>query len=371
MTQRILIVEDHADIRRLIRMTLEFENHEIHEAVNADEGLEAVRQLRPQLLLLDIMMPGQLDGLDLCRLVKSDPSLGMPQVILLTARGQSQDIEAGMNAGADAYLLKPFSPPQIDRDHRQPGYHSLRGSMNLTAPEATQFDPAAADQMEKIISDLGRMYHERNEALQEVARAHHEALFLLAMAAEYKDDDTGVHIVRIGFLAEALASFLGEPKAYARLLRKAAPMHDIGKIGIPDSVLKKPGPLTPEERLIMNQHPAIGADILGKSRIALFRMAAEIALTHHERWDGQGYPPPAGRPGHPAVGAYRGSCRFLRRFDDGPRLPPCFQPRRSPRDVASRERQGIRPGRRGLLHAAQCRPAGTARARHCPARDVC
>ena len=109
MTQRILIVEDHADIRRLIRMTLEFENHEIHEAVNADEGLEAVRQLRPQLLLLDIMMPGQLDGLDLCRLVKSDPSLGMPQVILLTARGQSQDIEAGMNAGADAYLLKPFS----------------------------------------------------------------------------------------------------------------------------------------------------------------------------------------------------------------------------------------------------------------------
>ena len=118
--------------------------------------------------------------------------------------------------------------------------------MNLTAPEATQFDPAAADQMEKIISDLGRMYHERNEALQEVARAHHEALFLLAMAAEYKDDDTGVHIVRIGFLAEALASFLGEPKAYARLLRKAAPMHDIGKIGIPDNVLKKPGPLTPD-----------------------------------------------------------------------------------------------------------------------------
>lgn len=162
--------------------------------------------------------------------------------------------------------------------------------MNLTAPEATQFDPAAADQMEKIISDLGRMYHERNEALQEVARAHHEALFLLAMAAEYKDDDTGVHIVRIGFLAEARVFLLANLKAYARLLRKAAPMHDIGKIGIPDSVLKKPGPLTPEERLIMNQHPAIGADILGKSRIALFRMATEIALTHHERWDGQGYP---------------------------------------------------------------------------------
>ncbi|MDY0107140.1 MAG: response regulator [Giesbergeria sp.] len=113
MTKRILIVEDHADIRRLIRMTLEFENHEIHEAANADEGLLAVRGLMPDLLLLDIMMPGSMDGLDLCRLVKSDPSLGKPQVVLLTARGQSQDIEAGMNAGADAYLLKPFSPLKL------------------------------------------------------------------------------------------------------------------------------------------------------------------------------------------------------------------------------------------------------------------
>ncbi len=113
MSKRILIVEDHADIRRLIRMTLEFEEHDIHEAVNADEGLEAVKRLRPELLLLDVMMPGSMDGLDLCRLVKSDPSLGLPQVILLTARGQSQDIEAGMNAGADAYLLKPFSPLKL------------------------------------------------------------------------------------------------------------------------------------------------------------------------------------------------------------------------------------------------------------------
>ncbi|MEG1064503.1 MAG: HD domain-containing protein [Comamonas sp.] len=162
--------------------------------------------------------------------------------------------------------------------------------MNQAIIETTQFDPAAAVQMEKIISDLGRMYQERNEALQEVARAHHEALFLLTLAAEYKDDDTGVHIVRIGFLAEALALLLGQSKAYAELLRKAAPMHDVGKIGIPDSVLKKPGAFKPEEREIMNRHPSIGADILGKSRIALFQLAAEVALTHHERWDGTGYP---------------------------------------------------------------------------------
>ena len=113
MSKRILIIEDHADIRRLIRMTLEFEDHEIHEAVNADEGLAAVQRLRPHLLLLDVMMPGSMDGLDLCRRVKSDPDSGVSWVVLLTARGQSQDIEAGMMAGADAYLLKPFSPLKL------------------------------------------------------------------------------------------------------------------------------------------------------------------------------------------------------------------------------------------------------------------
>ncbi|WP_315650588.1 HD-GYP domain-containing protein [Roseateles aquae] len=156
--------------------------------------------------------------------------------------------------------------------------------------EARSFDAAAEAQMERIIMDLGRMYHERNEALREVTRAHHEALMRLSIAAELRDDDTGVHIVRMGFLAEALALALGRERGYAQMLRLAAPMHDIGKIGVPDMVLKKPGALTPDERLVMNQHPAIGAKLLGRSRIPLFQLAAELALSHHERWDGQGYP---------------------------------------------------------------------------------
>jgi putative two-component system response regulator len=150
-------------------------------------------------------------------------------------------------------------------------------------------DPAAA-QMERLVADFGRMYQERNEALQEVARAHHDALLRLARAAEYRDDDTGVHIVRIGYLASALALRLGQSPAYAMLLRQAAPMHDIGKIGVPDGVLKKPGSFTPEEREIMNRHAAMGAEILGRSRIPLFQLAAEVAMSHHERWDGKGYP---------------------------------------------------------------------------------
>lgn len=152
------------------------------------------------------------------------------------------------------------------------------------------FDDAASAQMERIVQDLGRMYHERNEALREVTRAHHEALLRLARAADYRDDDTGVHMMRIGYLAEALAVRLGEPEGFARMLRRAAPMHDVGKIGIPDAILKKPGAYTPEERAQMNQHAQMGADILGRSRVPLFQLAAEVALTHHERWDGSGYP---------------------------------------------------------------------------------
>jgi putative two-component system response regulator len=152
------------------------------------------------------------------------------------------------------------------------------------------FPDAAAAQMERMLADFGRMYHERNQALLEVASAHRDALLRLSRAAEYRDDDTGVHIVRIGYLAWALALKLGQSSAYAALLRQAAPMHDVGKIGIADAVLKKPGRLTVEERLTMNRHPEIGAEILGRSRIPLFQLAAEAALTHHERWDGSGYP---------------------------------------------------------------------------------
>ena len=156
--------------------------------------------------------------------------------------------------------------------------------------ESNCYTPDAGAQMERLVADFGRMYRERNDALEEVARAHHDALMRLSRAAEFRDDDTGVHIVRMGYLSSALALLLKQDAAFADLLRRAAPMHDVGKIGVPDVVLKKPGPLTPEEREVMKQHPRIGAEILGRSRIPLFQLAAEVAMSHHERWDGGGYP---------------------------------------------------------------------------------
>lgn len=164
------------------------------------------------------------------------------------------------------------------------------------------FAENASIQMERMVLDFRQMYRQRNEAREEVTRAHHEALLRLSLAADFKDDDTGVHIVRIGYLSEALALLLGQTPRQAGMLKKAAPMHDIGKIGVPDSVLKKPGAFSAADRITMNQHPAIGAQILGGTRISLFDLAAEIALSHHERWDGQGYP--AGKSGEqiPLVG---------------------------------------------------------------------
>lgn len=116
MTHRILIVEDQADIRKLIRMTLEFGDFELHEAADGESGLNLARAVRPHVMLLDVMMPGLLDGYQVCRHIKQDPQLQAIQVIMLTARGQATDVAAGESAGADAYLVKPFSPLElIDR----------------------------------------------------------------------------------------------------------------------------------------------------------------------------------------------------------------------------------------------------------------
>ena len=111
--KRVLIVEDQADIRKLIRMTLEFEPYEIHEAADGTEGLRVADQVKPDLILLDVMMPGEFDGLQVCTRIRANPSLRDTPVVLLTARGQNQDRDAGEQAGADQYLIKPFSPLQL------------------------------------------------------------------------------------------------------------------------------------------------------------------------------------------------------------------------------------------------------------------
>jgi putative two-component system response regulator len=144
--------------------------------------------------------------------------------------------------------------------------------------------------MERMVLDFGRMYRERNEALQEVARAHHDALLRLSRAAEYRDDDTGVHIVRIGFIAEALALRLGQRRPLRRTAAqgRADARHRQDRRARQRAEEARPADARGARG--DEPHPKIGAEILGRSRIPLFQLAAEVALSHHERWDGSGYP---------------------------------------------------------------------------------
>lgn len=145
-------------------------------------------------------------------------------------------------------------------------------------------------QLGKYVDDLKSLILEKDEALQQLECAHFESLTILCRAAEFRDDDTSIHMDRVGALSAQLGRRIGMSEPTAALLGKAAPMHDIGKIAIPDAVLKKPGKYTADERAVMNSHAKIGAEIIGHSEVPLFRLAAEVALTHHECWDGSGYP---------------------------------------------------------------------------------
>jgi putative two-component system response regulator len=150
--------------------------------------------------------------------------------------------------------------------------------------------PDIFEQLYSHAKDLSLLKKELDSALLKIARTEFEVLMKLALVAEYKDTDTSVHIHRIGYMAELLCTLLQQPQEFCFLIRLAAPMHDVGKLGIPDNILQKPGNYDDAERSIMNQHPIIGAKILDISNHTLFQLASEIALTHHEKYDGSGYP---------------------------------------------------------------------------------
>ena len=147
-----------------------------------------------------------------------------------------------------------------------------------------------SEQLYSLAKDLNSIKKELDNVLLKIARTEFEVLMKLALVAEYKDTDTSVHIHRIGYMAELLSTLLHQPPELSFLIRLAAPMHDVGKLGIPDHILQKPGKYDDTERQIMNQHPIIGAKILDISDNTLFQLAAQIALSHHEKYDGTGYP---------------------------------------------------------------------------------
>ena len=260
--QLVLVVDDAPDNIDVLGAVLD-NDYDIKVALNGEKALEiAQHQPRPDLILLDIMMP-RMDGYEVCQRLKSDPATSNIPVIFVTAKDEVADEKNGFELGAVDYITKPISPSIVKaRVKTQLDLHDQKRSLARLVQERTE---ELNDTRLKIIQRLGR-------------------------AAEFKDNETGMHVIRMSHFSKLIALAYGGHAEWVDNLFNAAPMHDVGKIGIPDHILLKPGPLDDQEWDLMKQHTLFGADIIGKDHNPLLQMSRSIALTHHERWDGSGYP---------------------------------------------------------------------------------
>lgn len=257
----ILVVDDTPENINLLDAALQDE-YAIKVATRGSKALEIARNGRIDLILLDVMMP-EMDGFETCRLLKADPLTRKIPVIFVTARGEVEDESVGFACGGVDYITKPVRYPVVRA--------RIRTHLALSDQQIA---------LEQLV----------RERTAELAETRLEILHRLGRAAEYRDNETGRHVIRMSHYCYELARTYGLPEEAADLLRSVSPMHDVGKIGIPDQILLKQGRLDAEERRIIQQHCAIGHEIIGSHRSELLRSAAMVALTHHERWDGSGYP---------------------------------------------------------------------------------
>lgn len=266
----VVIVDDVVANVRLLESSLKAFG--LRNTISFSDSAVALQWLKENswdLLLLDIDMPAP-NGFEILRQL-ADRDRSASPIMIITALGDAENRRTGLELGANDYICKPVDLPEI----------ILRVGSNLALSEArTALLNAKAGLEDRV-----------RERTAQLDQSYGAVIRTLTRAAAYRDNETGNHISRIGETAALVASVMGMGEAWIELLRQAAPMHDVGKIGIPDSILLKPGALTEQERLIMNEHPRIGFSILNDDHpSALTQMAAEIALNHHEKWDGSGYP---------------------------------------------------------------------------------
>lgn len=246
---KILIVDDEPTNLRILKLILQ-DDYDLVFAKSGQQAISIVENDLPNLILMDVMMP-EMTGFDACKQIKSNRKTAHIPVIFVTALKEEVDETSGFECGGVDYITKPVSPAIV----------KARVKAHLSLVQADELKSSRL----QIIQKLGR-------------------------AAEYKDNETGMHVMRMSHYSHRLALAYGFSDNVAEDLLNAAPMHDIGKIGIADSILLKPGKLTTEEFDVMKSHPEIGAEILGDSQVPLLKMARTVALHHHEKWDGSGYP---------------------------------------------------------------------------------
>ncbi|MBS1196626.1 MAG: response regulator [Proteobacteria bacterium] len=280
----ILVVDDTPDNLSLMSGLLE-EEYEVKIAINGAKALKIVAESPPDLILLDIMMP-VMDGYEVCRQLKADPAATHIPVIFLTAKSEVEDEEKGLEMGAVDYITKPISPPIL--------LARVKTQLNLKA---------SAD----FLRDKNEFFEQEVERrTREVVAIQDAAIMTLAALAETRDTETANHIRRSQYYFKALAEKLNTNPSFAgqfnnptiAVLSKAAALHDIGKVGIPEHILFKPGRLDPEEFEIIKKHAALGRDAVlyaertlgAAAHVDYFSAARDMAYCHHEKWDGSGYP---------------------------------------------------------------------------------
>jgi len=260
--QTILIVDDIVENIDLLLEILK-DDYKIKVALNGEEALDVVNSSTPpDIVLMDVMMPC-MDGYEACRRMKSQIRSRNIPVIFVTAKGEEADELQGFELGAVDYIAKPINPSIVRARVRT---HLSLHNQSIALEQ-------------QVASRTIDLYRTRLEIIRR-----------LGIAAEFKDNDTGLHIIRMSKYCHVMAKGIGFSEADADLLLNAAPMHDVGKIGIPDSILSKPGKLEPGEWDIMTEHPIIGGEIIGEHDDELMVTARVVALTHHEKWNGTGYP---------------------------------------------------------------------------------
>jgi len=280
---RILVVDDEATMRRLLEKLLRMEGYEVALAGSGEQALAELQRAGADTVLLDMRMPG-MSGLEVCRQIRSHPRSLHTPVVFITAVNDRELRRKGMEAGADDFLSKPFDEVEL--------LARIRNSVRVKR---------YYDHLEHQKEELERAVQERTAALNDAVTrltriqvdlraSQEETIYRLSRAAEFRDDETGQHLQRMSRYCQLIARHIGLDEPTCELLRIASPMHDVGKLGIPDRILLKPGRLTADEFAVMKGHAEIGYRILVGSDATPLKMAATIAYTHHEKWDGNGYP---------------------------------------------------------------------------------
>ena len=273
---KILVVDDEERNLRLMQALLAPLGHAVSVARNGREAVDLAARLDVDLVLLDVMMP-VMDGFEAARLLKQGEATSRIPVVMVTALRDVEHRVRSLEVGADDFLSKPVDSSELKA--------RVRSLLKVKA-----YNDHMRDYRRELEAEVARRTEELRLAYAALKESSLDTIVRLSRAAEFKDDDTGAHVLRMSHYSAAVARALGDDQEQVEALLHAAPSHDVGKIGIPDRILLKPGRLDEDEWKIMRRHCLFGRRILEGADNDVLRLAEIVAFTHHEKWDGSGYP---------------------------------------------------------------------------------